>query len=412
MQDTDIPIKIAVPFAVSAGTDYIRTVPVPSQIGIDDGAASFTDGFPPLTFIPEAGGGFPPDGRDFNGLLSLFSNWLRWYNAGGPIGFDSAFRTAVGGYPSGAMINSTTAGKFWISSVDNNTNNPDITSTGWATLSSYVLASPAITGTGTAATQPVNTSNTSIATTFYADRSATNAANAVLSTAEAYTNAQLAFYLPLTGGTLTGSLSVGDGSTAATEFINGAAGTIRTLRWQTAGGNRMALQLGSDAEGVGTGSTPGLYVYDNTSTLRGAIFTLDRFNVIMNFTNAPTVPNGTYPASGSNPTGVPNFTYVDNIPGFGSGAAGGRSYHTVASGGFGTNRVNTRAFDIFVSVSCISSVANDNLQATVAGALIANHGQVGVSSEICIGFFVPAGATYKPALQIGSASLIAWYEYF
>ena len=59
MQLTDKPSKIALPFANAGGK---RTIPVASQIGVVAGAASFTDGFPPLTFNPISAGGIPPWG--------------------------------------------------------------------------------------------------------------------------------------------------------------------------------------------------------------------------------------------------------------------------------------------------------------------------------------------------------------
>ena len=55
-----IPIKFPIPFGNSAGGGYIRPIPQASQIGIANGAASLTDGFPPLNFLPLGSGGVPP----------------------------------------------------------------------------------------------------------------------------------------------------------------------------------------------------------------------------------------------------------------------------------------------------------------------------------------------------------------
>ena len=60
------PTKITVPFA---NTGSKNTIPVPSQISVTPGAASYTDGFPPLTMTPKASGGVPPFGQDMNGIL-------------------------------------------------------------------------------------------------------------------------------------------------------------------------------------------------------------------------------------------------------------------------------------------------------------------------------------------------------
>lgn len=126
------PIKFPVPFANGASPAYIRTIPVASQIGIQNGAASFTDGFPPNTFSAIASGGQPPFGQDLNGVLNEITVWDRWVQAGGPIGWDSAFSVSIGGYPKGAIVGSNIlAGGFWMSTVDNNLSNPDAFGAGW-----------------------------------------------------------------------------------------------------------------------------------------------------------------------------------------------------------------------------------------------------------------------------------------
>jgi hypothetical protein len=101
-------------------------VPVPSQIGIANGRASWTDGFPPLNFTPPEAGGVPPFGDDTNGALKQLSQGLQWLQAGGPQPFNSAFATAIGGYPSGAIVASaSTVGLLWCSAIDNNITDPD-----------------------------------------------------------------------------------------------------------------------------------------------------------------------------------------------------------------------------------------------------------------------------------------------
>lgn len=165
MLASSIPVKTSEPWAAGAGGGFIRTVPIPSQIGITPGAASWTDGFPPLLFTSVTAGGQAVDGRDMNGVLNEISLWLQWEQAGGGVPlYDSAFSTAIGGYPSGAVLRSTTAGKFWVSTADNNTNNPDVTPTNWTavgvgmtvggdltgTLPNPTIAAGAVTGTKTA----------------------------------------------------------------------------------------------------------------------------------------------------------------------------------------------------------------------------------------------------------------------
>jgi hypothetical protein len=147
---SQIPSKFTIPFANSAPPANTNVIPLASQIGITAGAASLTDGFPPLTFVPLTAGGVPPWGRDMNGLMNQVTAWLRWQGAGSPVAFDATFAAAIGGYPQGALLQATAAGGMWASLVDNNTTNPDTTpgNPNWAAVafitpvqnSSYVSA--------------------------------------------------------------------------------------------------------------------------------------------------------------------------------------------------------------------------------------------------------------------------------
>ncbi len=126
------PPAFGIPWGSSAGSSYIRSIPVPSQIGTQNCAASLTTGFPPLTFVPAVAGGCPPFGQDFNGILNQITQWSQWQKAGGPVFYDSAFATAAGGYPNGAIVMSTiTPGTLWMSTADSNTNNPDTGGSNW-----------------------------------------------------------------------------------------------------------------------------------------------------------------------------------------------------------------------------------------------------------------------------------------
>lgn len=140
MQSTSIPAKFQVAWAANAATTggpngdgYRRVPPAASQIGVHDGYASFTDGFPPLTAQPVASGGVPPYVQDTNGVLNLITAWSQWTQAGGPVLYDAAFGTGISGYPKGALLISTTnSGITWQSTVEGNTSNPDGSSpTGW-----------------------------------------------------------------------------------------------------------------------------------------------------------------------------------------------------------------------------------------------------------------------------------------
>ena len=126
MKLTDRPTSIPVPWASGAGLGYTNPIPPTSQIGINDGYASWIDGFPPLTFQDPATGGVPPRGQDFQGVLKEISGGLRWLQAGGFPIYNNTFASAIGGYPAGAVIASATyQGLLWRSIIDDNMDDPD-----------------------------------------------------------------------------------------------------------------------------------------------------------------------------------------------------------------------------------------------------------------------------------------------
>ena len=158
MLSTGVPANIAVPFASGAGSGYKRTVPVPSQISVTPGAASFTDGFPPLNFVDPTLGGVPFFGQDLNGVLNWMSNWIRYQQAGWIAGYDPTFSAGIGGYPLHAIIRNAAGTGFWISTVENNTTDPDTGGAGWGILTPATYPWSSITGAPafvTALTAPV-----------------------------------------------------------------------------------------------------------------------------------------------------------------------------------------------------------------------------------------------------------------
>ena len=130
MDASDAPVQIPLIFASSAGGAFIRAIPTASLIGIVNGAASFTDGFPPDNLLPLSSGGAGPFGEDFNGLLFQLSAGIQFQQAGGPLPFDATFSTNIGGYPEGALLPALTPGAIWLNLVDDNTVDPDTTSAG------------------------------------------------------------------------------------------------------------------------------------------------------------------------------------------------------------------------------------------------------------------------------------------
>lgn len=154
MLASNTPPNFPIPFANSAGVGYIRTIPTASQISITPGAASLTDGFPPLNFIPEVAGGVPPFGQDVNGIFKEITQNVQWKQAGGIYSYDSAFSTAIGGYPNRAMLRSADGTGWWISQVDNNLTNPETGGANW--LPSGFSGNAAITMTNVDVTLTLN----------------------------------------------------------------------------------------------------------------------------------------------------------------------------------------------------------------------------------------------------------------
>jgi hypothetical protein len=130
MQLSNAPNKLVLPFANGGSKN---TIPVPSQIGSTPGAASYTDGFPPLTMTAVSAGGVPPSGLDFNGVLFAMSAADVWYNAGAGFPYDAAFSATIGGYPKGARVLQASGLGYWFCTVDNNLTNPDTGGSGWVT---------------------------------------------------------------------------------------------------------------------------------------------------------------------------------------------------------------------------------------------------------------------------------------
>lgn len=130
MNLTNAPSKIVLPFANGGGKN---TIPVASQIGVTDGAASWTDGFPPLTRTPKAAGGVPPAGLDMNGVLNATSAICRWTVTGAGYTYDSTFAADanIGGYPKAARVARTDGAGYWINTTDGNTTDPEAGGAGW-----------------------------------------------------------------------------------------------------------------------------------------------------------------------------------------------------------------------------------------------------------------------------------------
>jgi hypothetical protein len=132
MNISDIPSKILKAFGVNG---LKNTIPVDSSTTTDsNGVATFDKGFPTITMQPLSAGGKPPAGQDMNGILNAITVQQQWQNAGGGYPFDATFASAIGGYPKGARLASSSFDGEWLNTINGNTSNPentDGTSTGW-----------------------------------------------------------------------------------------------------------------------------------------------------------------------------------------------------------------------------------------------------------------------------------------
>lgn len=129
MNLSDAPKKQPVPFGVNGQREeLLATTPAGNQ------QASYDVGFPAITMLLKSAGGLPPKGQDFNQIFYELASIARWAGAGGNYLFDSAFSTAVSGYPVGATVLSSDGAGFWLNGTNGNTTNPeaaDSTLTGW-----------------------------------------------------------------------------------------------------------------------------------------------------------------------------------------------------------------------------------------------------------------------------------------
>jgi hypothetical protein len=347
-----IPPKIPLPFGSSAGGSYINyPIPTASQIGITNGAASFTDGFPPNCFVPVASGGAGPFGKDFNGLLKQTTAGLQWSQAIGIWKWDSAWSTTIGGYPNGAIVQSaTTPGVLWQSTTDNNTSNPD---TGGANWTQSRLGTAAGTYLGTQVFTANGTYTSSAGAGFVRVRmcggggSGASVPSTPSGEAASGSGGDGGAYLEGVYATSTlasQAVTVGQGGAqpgnGANNGNNGTASTIGSILTAPggAGGNTMSAASGNGFTVAGTTPTvsTGGNVINGGTTPGGA--------AIIFGSGGPSLSG----AGGSSPFGgssarARDGNSVDGFPGVGPGAGGGgaNSFNgqTAQNGGAGMNGI-------------------------------------------------------------------------
>ncbi|WP_141218168.1 hypothetical protein [Bordetella genomosp. 11] len=249
MQTSDTPSLIPVPFSNSGTKNSIPTSASPTP-----GLASLETGFPPATMTPIVAGGIPPAGADFNGILFLISAVSRWANAGGSYGYDSTFASSIGGYPKGSVLLNAAANGFWMSTADNNTNDPDASGANWINpLSGRLLGVQIFTANGT---YTPGTYNGVTAKTVWVKMCGGGGAGGGVqatgaSAAAAACGGNAGSYSEWIGPAATQTITIGAGGAAgAAGFVKGGDGG------QTSFGASVTIQGGAGGQPGGAGAPP------------------------------------------------------------------------------------------------------------------------------------------------------------
>ena len=353
MQSTNIPSKIPLPFGYAAGGSYINTIPSSSQIGLVNGRASLHDGFPPLNFTPISSGGVPPFGGDMNGILNEITAIQQWQEAGGFFPFDASFASTIGGYPKGAILQSSSFNGLWVSTIENNSNNPDTAGTGWKSLAFEGLQ--AITMSGTSVT---------------------------------LTNIQSAYPVINVTGTLTAnSTLLIPAQVGEWIIVNNTTGSY-TLTAQMVGGSGVALTQGYST-----------YTYaDGTNVYYANSAQVSSFNGRTGFITL-------------------NSTDITNALGFPVSGLGfnGTSWHNVSgSRSVNTNYTNPYSYPIMVSYS-FNDTSNQNPTVAVyvnSVSISAIQYDSGSFFGTTVGsFIVPSGSAYQIYNSLGQSPSV-WAELY
>lgn len=402
MQDSQAPTKIPLPWGNSAGGSYIRDIPTASRIGFQNGAASFTDGFPPLCFVPVATGGAGPFGQDMNGILFQVTSGLRWLQAGGPNPWDFGYATTIGGYPRGAIVsNASIIGLYWISTADNNTTNPDTGGANWVSFGVSLYSGAGnpngvVAGTAAAAGTPPNmywdtagqalwicvtTGTTSTAVWQLANRGAVPIAISQIIATGAFSvavpaGASVADIMANGGG------GGGGGVTAANGAAAGGGGGAY-FHWQ------VPVHGGSITGTVGAGGTAGTSVTDGGN---GG-------NTTVTYTSSTRIAGGgsgghsangvsTFAVAGGNITGGGFVIALDGYPSFGGvqgyNGAGGNLFYG-GTGGTSPNGGHGGAANI--TAPDAGGFPGGGGGGGAANSAVAQNGSAGAGGQVSINFF-------------------------
>jgi hypothetical protein len=127
MAGTPAPQFIPEPFANLQTGSYLN-YPIPdAPPSSPANLACWQLGFQSITMQPEIGGGLPPFGQDFNGILKTVTTHTYALQAGQWYLYNNSFATSISGYEEGALLAMVDGTGLWmnIQSSGGNSTNPD-----------------------------------------------------------------------------------------------------------------------------------------------------------------------------------------------------------------------------------------------------------------------------------------------
>lgn len=270
------------------------------------GLASIAKGFPPITQVPLAQGGLPPQRQDFNGIFNLFSQFLLYAQNGGVYAYNNTLDyqppciisyagefyscVAENGPSTSAGVQAPTVATYWEKVIVNSALE--------AILESYAkLASPAFTGNPTAPTQSAGNNSTRLATTAFVQ-----AALDTIDLSNYALKTDLNAKAPLASPTFTGTPksttpASSDNSTriATTAFVKALVGAANNGGIVSANlaqngyvkfANGFTLQWGYLAAETNSGGNKTIILPISLSSTNYAIATMSRSNTYENYFSA------------------------------------------------------------------------------------------------------------------------------
>lgn len=119
------PYLISTPFSDAGDKQNIL-----DSAPVDPNDPTWVAGFPSITSTPISEGGLAPKRISFNGVLNAITQNIVHQSKGLMYEFDADYAAKIGGYPLNSRLALST-GEIVVSTIPNNTNNPNLDMTGW-----------------------------------------------------------------------------------------------------------------------------------------------------------------------------------------------------------------------------------------------------------------------------------------